>query len=227
MNVVDFSFQDHAENFDDHIARSIPGYHELVERSVKCSRRFVQANSTVVDIGCSTGRLLTKIQEHNQAARPNVRYVGLDIVSGFSGHWRQLAIDNLRFENCDVRSYKGFDNISTAFSHFTIQFIPPADKLPLLKRIYDGMLEGGALIVAEKMLMSSGRIQDAMAFAHYDYKLEKGFSESEILDKERSLRGQMTLWTERELTKALRLVGFREIECFWRNLMFAGFWALK
>ena len=112
-------------------------------------------------------------------------------------------------------------------SHFTIQFIRPQDKLPLLQRIYDGMVEGGAMIIAEKTLAVSARLQDALAFPYYDYKLEQGFSEKDLLDKERSLRGKMTLWTEAELKSALRKVGFREIEPIWRNFAFVGLLALK
>jgi hypothetical protein len=37
----------------------------------------------------------------------------------------------------------------------------------------------------------------------------------------------MTLWTEAELKQALRQVGFREIELFWRNFALIGLLALK
>ena len=227
MNVVDFSFQDYAKDFDSHISRSIPGYHDLVRTCVRLARRFVQPGTTVVDVGCSTGHLLASIHESNKLARPDVNYVGLDCVPDFSVHWGRWENENVRFEVCDARSYLGFKNVSLACSLLTIQFIRPADKVHLLQRIYDGLVDGGALIISEKTLAETGRMQDALAFPYYDYKLEQGFSEKELLDKERSLRGLMNLWTEAELKQALRLVGFREIEPIWRNSAFVGILALK
>jgi tRNA (cmo5U34)-methyltransferase len=227
MNVVDFSFQDHAKDFDDHISRSIPGYRELVRTCVRLSRRFVQPGTTVIDVGCSTGHLLASTQEDNQSARPDVNYLGIDCVPNFGDHWGRLEIVNVGFEVCDARSYQGFKNVSLTYSLFTIQFVRPPDKMPLLQRIYDGMVDGGALIIAEKTLADTARLQDALAFPYYDFKLEQGFSEKELLDKERSLRGLMNLWTEAELKQALRQVGFREIEPIWRNFAFIGILALK
>jgi tRNA (cmo5U34)-methyltransferase len=227
MNVVDFSFAARAGDFDSHIGRSIPGYDELIQTSVRLSRRFVQRDTTVVDIGCSTGHLLAAVQESNKPARPDVKYVGLDCVPDFNVHWARMENETLRYEVCDARSYQGFKNVSLAYSLFTIQFIRPPDKIPLLQRIRDGLLDGGALIIAEKTFADSARLQDALAFPYYDYKLEQGFSEKELLDKERSLRGLMTLWTEAELKHALRHVGFREIEPIWRNFTFIGILALK
>jgi tRNA (cmo5U34)-methyltransferase len=227
MKVVDFSFQDHADHFDDHIGRSIPGYRELGKTCVQLSRRFVQPGTSVVDVGCSTGHLLASIQAHNQDARPDVNYIGIDCAPNFSVHWVGLEKANVKFEVCDACSYRGFKNLSLAYSRFTIQFVRSQDKVLLLQRIYDGLVDGGALIIAEKTLADTARLQDALAFPYYDYKLGQGFSEKELLDKERSLRGQMTLWTETELKLALRRVGFREIEPIWRNFMFVGLLALK
>jgi tRNA (cmo5U34)-methyltransferase len=227
MGIADFSFSNHAENFDDHIARSIPGYHDLFRTCVGVSRRVVQPGTTVVDLGCSTGQLLGSIQKHNRDARPNVRYVGVDIVPDFEVHWQRLRSDNVHLVACDLRSYDGLKDLSLVTSLFTIQFIRPPDKRPLLKRVYDGLVEGGALIIAEKTLAGTGRMQDALAFPYYDYKLEQGFSEKELLEKERSLRGQMTLWTEKELRRTLGAVGFRDIEPIWRNLAFVGVLAFK
>jgi tRNA (cmo5U34)-methyltransferase len=224
----DFSFGDHAPTFDTHIGSSIPGYrHGLLPACVSLSRRFVQPGTRVIDIGCSTGHLLASIRRANQAARPDVKYVGIDTEPGFTVHWNRLRARNLHFEVRDARTYQGFVDLSLALSLFTIQFIRPVDKLPLLQRIYDGLVEGGALVIAEKTLADTARLQDAITFPYYDYKLGKGFSPEHILDKERSLRGQMTLWAETELRAALSQVGFREIEPIWRSFMFVGFLALK
>ena len=228
MNAVDFSFADHAGDFDSHIRSSIPGYQDgLLPACTNLSRRFVQRGTTVIDVGCSTGHLLLSTRSANQDTRPDVNYVGIDCVSDFNVHWDRLKAENVSFETCDARSYAGFHNVSLAYSLFTIQFIRSADKLPLLRRIYEGLVEGGAFILAEKTVAKTGRMQDAITFPYYDFKIKNGFSEKDILDKERSLRGQMTLWTEAELKRALRQVGFREIEPIWRNYMFVGYLALK
>jgi tRNA (cmo5U34)-methyltransferase len=224
----DFSFAEHAPAFQSHIGSSIPAYKDgLLPACVSLSRRFAQPGTQVLDIGCSTGHLLASIRRENQVARPDIQYVGIDIEPSFSVHWNRLRAKNLHFEVADARIYQGVVDLSLAFSLFTIQFLRPVDKLPLLKRIYDGLVEGGALFIAEKTLAETARLQDAMTFPYYDYKLKQGFSPAEILDKERSLRGKMTLWTEAELKAALGQVGFREIASIWQNYMFVGFLALK
>jgi hypothetical protein len=58
---------------------------------------------------------------------------------------------------------------------------------------------GGALMIAEKILATTARFQDALTFPDYDFKQEQGFSAAEILEKERQLRGQMTLGTAKEI----------------------------
>jgi tRNA (cmo5U34)-methyltransferase len=223
-----FSFGNHAPKFDSHIRSSIPGYKDgLLRTCVRLSRRFVQPDTTVMDVGCSTGHLLAAIRRANLTCRAGVDYVGIDCEPNFGEHWKRRKARNIDFETCDARTYEGFKNVSLTFSLFTVQFIRPMDKLPLLSRIYAGLVEGGALIIAEKTLAETARLQDALAFPYYDYKLERGFSPTQILDKERSLRGQMTLWTEAELRAALSQAGFREINPIWRSLMFVGLLALK
>jgi tRNA (cmo5U34)-methyltransferase len=224
----DFSFGDHAPEFDSHIRASIPGYKDgLLPMCVGLSHRFVQPGTRVVDVGCSTGHLLAKIRKVNSASRVGVEYVGIDCEPKFGEQWRRRRGRNLDFQACDVRTYEGFKNVSLALSLLTVQFIRSADKLQLLTRIHAGLVEGGALIIAEKTVAETGRLQDALTFPYYDYKRERGFTPEEILDKERSLRGQMTLWTETELKAALIQVGFREIEPIWRSIMFVGLLALK
>jgi tRNA (cmo5U34)-methyltransferase len=226
MAVREFSFRAHAETFDEHIEQSIPGYRMLIEKSVGLSRRFAQAETTVVDIGCSTGALLRSIRDLNQAARPSVRYIGIDKEPKFKRQWKDRQTSNVEYTVADVRDFDGLNNISLATSLFTGQFIPERDKLGVLQRVYDGMVSGGALIIAEKVLASSARFQDVTTFEHYDFK-RRNFNSDEILRKEKSLRGSMTLWSEKELLGALRCVGFIETQTIWTSFPFVAVVALK
>lgn len=122
----------------------------------------------------------------------------------------------------------GLDSMSLAIASFTVQFIAEREKINLLQRIYDGLVEGGALIIAEKTLACSSTLQELIAFSHYDYK-RKTFTAEEILDKERCLRGFMTPWTKARLVEALCAIGFQPqgIEAFWQEGPFIGLVAMK
>ena len=97
MTPRDFSFADHADEFDEYIAASIPLCAALKSQVVDLSRRFVQEATTVVDVGCSTGTLLRRIRDHNLNARPSARYVGIDLEPAFSPSWEELSAPDLEF----------------------------------------------------------------------------------------------------------------------------------
>lgn len=221
-----FDFADHADEFDEHIGSSIPGYWELRAKCVALSQRFIQDGTTVLDVGCSTGRLLADIREHNAPIHADVTYIGIDVQSAFARHWDRLQKGDLQFQLADIRNAARLTNLSLVSSLFTVQFLPEKDKELVLSKIMDGLVPGGTLIIAEKVLASSARLQDALVPPYYDFK-RKAFSAAEILKKERDLRGVMTCWSERELEDKLRSAGFRELQSFWKNFPFVALMALK
>jgi tRNA (cmo5U34)-methyltransferase len=154
-----------------------------------------------------------------------VQYDGIDSEPSFEPHWSTLRGPELTLRVADCRDYK-YENISFAVALFIVQFLPPKDKVPFLRSLYSGMLPGSGLVIAEKVYAETGRMQDALTFPYYDQKLAH-FTADEILDKERSLRGQMTLWTEAELRTNLQLVGFRDLELVWASFPFIAILALK
>jgi tRNA (cmo5U34)-methyltransferase len=222
----DFSFGRMALAFRRHIETSIPGYKSrLIPDCVHQSVRFVQPGTNVYDVGCTTGHLLARVRRVNKA-RPNVSYIGIDIEPDFCMYWDRHAGANLSFELRDARGYE-FKDASIIFSLFTVQFVRPADKPALLDRLHAGLVEGGALIIAEKTLAETPRLQETLNSHYLDYKRGAGFTAEQILDKDLALHGQMTTWTETELRAALHQAGFRELTAFWRGLFFVGYLALK
>jgi tRNA (cmo5U34)-methyltransferase len=229
MTVHDFSFADHANDFDRHIRDSIRGLHDLRGMCTGLSRNFIQNDANVIDLGCSTGVQLWSIREANQASRPRANYIGIDRERKYAGQWRERRASNLRFEVGDVLSFN-FENASLVTSLFTMQFvIPLQERVPLLQRIHDGLIDGGALIIAEKVHANSGVFEQMLTFDYYDFKRQSGFSAEEILDKQQSLRGQMVLWEETTLMSALHEAGFhpRWVQRFWQNYLFLALIAMK
>jgi tRNA (cmo5U34)-methyltransferase len=227
MKIVDFKFADHATHFDAHVAASIPGYERLGWWCVKLSRRFVQGSTNVIDVGCSSGKLLRRVRDANHVSRLGVEYVGVDIESCFVPQWRSLLTNGLRFEACDALSYN-FVNNSLVIASFTLQFIAERKKLALLQSIHDSLVDGGALLLAEKTVARSSTLQELITFVHYDHK-RSAFTAEEILDKEQQLRGLMTPWTRARLFESLLAVGFQahDIEAFWQEGPFIAVLAMK
>jgi tRNA (cmo5U34)-methyltransferase len=168
---------------------------------------------------------MARVEKHNRPYHCDVRYLGLDVQPKFGQHWARLGNPGLNFEVCDLRKCEHFTDASLVFSLFTLQFIPEKDKLALLRKYRSGLVQGGALIIAEKVLADSGRMQDALTFPFYDHKM-KSFRPKHILKKEKDLRGQMVCWYEQELVENLRAAGFRDIQQVWSNFPFVAKLAL-
>ena len=64
-----FTFATAEEGFDNHIDQSIRGYSNLWNDVLKFSEYFVEDETCVVDIGCSTGKLLKEMKVQNDKSR--------------------------------------------------------------------------------------------------------------------------------------------------------------
>ena len=218
-----FSFTNFSKEFDEHIDKSIRGYSTLRSDVVKISKYFVEDDTTVLDLGCSQGSLLRMMYEQNDHAT-TAQYLGVDVNDSFAPHWKEE--DRLSYAVDDITTMEFPEDLSLVTSLFTFQFIPERKRVPLMEKIYENLVEGGAFVFSEKLLSVGGKVQNMMEFMYYDYKKEH-FTEKEILDKEIELRHLAKLTNEDLLVKQLLGVGFRQIQTFWRNFNFVGMVALK
>ena len=228
--MADFTFAHREEGFDEHIEKSIRGYSHLIEDVVSLSRYFVEDETNVVDIGCSTGKMTKALIDYNLDHSQEAKYIGLEIAEGFEKDLdkrkKELSYyDYVQFLSDDARWYE-YSNCSLVTSIFTLQFMPKTDRRELLQNIYNGLNEGGAFIFAEKTICENALVQDMITFNYYDYK-RKSFDTEDIMDKERTLRHMMKPNTWREIEDMLLSVGFSVIQPFWRNHEFVGAIAIK
>jgi len=226
--MADFTFSHREEGFDNHIEHSIRGYNNLSCDIINMSRYFVEDNTNVVDIGCSTGKTLAAMIEQNGEFAPLANYVGIENADGFADDMKArmeaypVGLD-LRFE--DIREY-AFSNCSLVTSIFTLQFMPRKDRRAVIQRIYDGLNDGGAFIFAEKTVAENSRMQEMLTFSFYDHKREH-FTAEDIMEKEVTLRNMLKPNTYAELVCMIRDAGFTSIQTFWQNHLFIGAIALK
>ena len=165
-----FSFSNTAHEFDDHIGKSIRGYHELRDDIVGISRYFVEDDTAVVDIGCSQGSMIRRIRDANDQA-PNAQYVGIEINDSFQQHWKSEP--NLTYKIEDIRESDSLQNMSLAISMFTFQFLPERDRLSLMQKIFDNLVDGGAFVTSEKVFSNNAKTQNMLEFLYYDFTRNK------------------------------------------------------
>jgi len=209
-----FSF-DTIENFDDHIAQSIPNYHTLTEAICDLSTHFMTEDTQVIDLGCSTGKLLERLPHRGKK-------VGIDIADNLLPE----SHDETLYLRKDLRAFNGFGKSSLILSVFTLQFLPYEDRPNILSGIYDSLVEGGAFIWAEKVREESGELEQVIHGAHYDFK-RKAFSADEILNKERDLRPIMKVNTSTRNQILAENAGFTVGTMFWKLFNFEAWIYIK
>ena len=223
-----FTFAQREEGFDNHIEHSIRGYTNLWNDVLKYSEYFVEDHTNIIDIGCSTGKLLKAMIAQNTFA-PYANYVGIEVEEDFFKSYDEdeEQIAHLQYHRGDVRDFR-FLNCSLVTSIFTLQFIQEKERTSIIKQIYEGLNPGGAFIFAEKTIAECSKIQDIRTFTYYDYKREH-FTSDDILNKEKQLRHMMKLNTRKELIQKCATAGFAfdRIDSFWQNHSFTAFIAIK
>jgi len=199
------------QDFDEHILKSIPNYDVLISSIKSISEYFFVEETSIYDLGCSTGKLLKSING-------NYNKIGYDIAT--------LLPQEEGFYAVDLNEPFQVENACMVYSIFTMQFLNPSKRYQYLKRIYDGLIKGGAMIICEKVYQEHGKIQEIISFSHYDYKL-KHFSSDEIISKERDLRFIMKPCLNDDLTQMLKEAGFTMVCDFWQMFNFKGLIAIK
>lgn len=228
--MTDFTFAHREEGFDEHINWSIRGYSDLLKDVISFSRYFVEDDTNVVDIGCSTGKITQALMEYNKDHASRAHYVGVEIADGFVDDLNKRGdtlgkTGSVEFVFDDIRNYR-FENCSLVTSIFTLQFMSKKDRARVINEIYQGLNFGGGFIFAEKIDCENARLQDMMTFNYYDFKREK-FDYDDIMTKEQTLRNMLKPNTWNEIKDMLEFAGFKAVEQSWRNHNFVGAIAIK
>jgi tRNA (cmo5U34)-methyltransferase len=209
-----FSFET-IKNFDEHIAQSIPNYHTLTEAICDLSTYFITEDTQVIDLGCSTGKLLEKLPHRGKK-------VGIDIADNLLPE----SHDETFYIRQDLKALDNFGKSSLILSIFTLQFIPYENRPNILSNIYESLIEGGAFIWAEKVREEDGELEQAINGAFFDFK-RKAFTPEQILNKERDLRPMMKVNSSIRNQILAKNAGFTVGTMFWKFYNFEAWLYVK
>jgi tRNA (cmo5U34)-methyltransferase len=233
LRAGDFEFNAQvAEVFDDMVARSIPFYHEQQRMIVDIGNRFWLPETDIYDLGFSTATTLINLCKTIEGS---AHFIGYD--NSLPMHKEaQRKITELGFQNrIEVRyadlnddlSTLSLTNASVVTMCWTLQFIRPMQRDAVIRWIYDGLVNGGVLVVTDKILTSDPRLNRFFVDFYYQLKTRNGYSWEEIQRKREALENVMIPYRIDENLALFRRNGFEISEPFFQWYNFAGFLCMK
>lgn len=218
-----------ASVFDDMLSRSIPQYDVMRRACFDIACKYIHPNTDILDLGCSRGESLAYLVDRFGS---NNRYIGIDVSQPMIDAARdrfKMEVERgvVKIDNFDLRA--GFPSVlaSVTLCVLTLQFTPIEYRLRIMQDIYDHIMPGGALILVEKVIGGSAKLNASMVDIYYDFKSRNGYSQEQIERKRLSLEGVLVPMTAKWNEEMMSIVGFRQIDCFWRWMNFAGWVAIK
>ncbi|PPL02370.1 carboxy-S-adenosyl-L-methionine synthase CmoA [Parapedobacter indicus] len=226
----DFKFGATVANaFDDMVERSVPFYTEIQRMIIEQAAEFAIPGTNVYDLGCSTGTTFLNLDPY---VDEQVRFVGIDDSKDMLGKCAaklQEAKLSREYElkNVDLHDDFEIENASVVILCLTMQFVRPIYREKLLKKIYNGLVPGGVLIISEKILAEDSLFNRNFITYYYDYKRRNHYSDLEISQKREALENVLIPYKLSENLKLLMEAGFSHTEVFFKWYNFSGFTAVK
>lgn len=229
----DFEFNEEVvEVFDDMIARSVPCYREQQCMIQEMARIWYLPGTHVYDLGCSTATTLINLCEAIDAP---ARFTGYDNSQPMLERGRK-RIREKGFEERIVLNEGDLNgdpskmplaNAGLITLCWTLQFVRPLHRERVIRWIHDGLVDGGALILTEKVLARNSRMNRFFIDLYYNFKQRNGYSETEILRKREALENVLVPYTLEENIELFRRNGFETCETFFQWYNFVGFICVK
>lgn len=218
-----------ASVFPDMLRRSIPGYAETIEAIAALAGRVVVPGTRCYDLGCSLGAA-TLAMRHGIRA-DGCRIVAIDSAPAMVERCRDIvaaddAATPVDVVEADVRAAE-ISDASLVVLNYTLQFVPVADRRPLLERVARGTRPGGVLVLSEKVVDEDPEIERALADLHLDFKRRQAYSELEIARKRAALENVLVPETVAAHAARLSAAGFRHSGVWLRHFNFVSMLAVR
>ena len=224
--------------FPDMIRRSVPGYGQVLAMLPIFARRHCkyrqqdnsgQRISRIYDLGCSLGGATMALA--GEFANHDLQIKAVDISPAMTGEAENLLNDNypehdIEVITADIREFE-LEPCDMVILNLTLQFLPAADRVAVLEKIYNALSEGGILVLTEKTHAFDEQYDAWLVERYYDFKRANGYSEMEISGKRNALENVLITDTLDQHHERLSQVGFARHLTWFQFLNFASMMAFK
>lgn len=215
--------------FADMLERSIPGYAASIQAIGTLAAKHVQAGSLCYDLGCSLGAATVAMRDNISAA--DCKIIAVDNSPAMVERCRDLLAANangpaVSVLEADVRQVE-ISRAAMVVMNYTLQFLPPAERPDLIRKIYAGMLDGGVFVLSEKVIDDDPEIENVLVDLHHDFKRRNAYTDIEISRKRKAIENVLLADTVNLHLQRLREAGFRHIGIWLRVFNFISIVAIK
>jgi tRNA (cmo5U34)-methyltransferase len=222
-----------ARVFPDMLQRSIPGYAASIEAIGSLAARYVRPGTTCYDLGCSLGAA-TLAMRHG-IDEPCCRVVAVDSSPAMIQRCTELIAEDDRLNGpetqvdvteSDIRDMT-FTNASMVVLNYTLQFVDPADRDALLRRIHEGLNEGGILVLSEKVVDEDPQLEQLLVDLHHEHKRRHHYSALEVARKRAALENVLVPESVAVHRARLQRAGFARSAVWLRYFNFVSIIAFR
>ena len=229
-----FRFNDDvAKVFPDMLRRSIPGYAATIEAIGALAARYVKADSNCYDLGCSLGAATIAMRQGID--QPGCNIVAVDTAPAMIERCRDVtAEDDRRFApattvdilQADIRDIE-ITNASMVVLNYTLQFLAMEDRSKLMHSIYDGLNDGGLMVLSEKVVDENAEMEQLLVDLHHEHKRRNDYSALEVSRKRAALENVLVPETVTAHRDRLKSVGFSHTGVWLRYFNFVSIVAIR
>ena len=229
-NIEDFTFdQTVSEAFDDMVDRSVPGYRTLIANIGPIASHFYRNETHCYDLGCSHGAAALSVFQH--CKNKSLQIHAIDNSPAMIEKCEALinqarASDNIKTYIADICDVP-ITNASVVILNLTLQFLPINMREKLLTNIYNGMIDGGACILTEKIIFQNDKHETLYQDLHTKFKSANHYSELEISQKRKALENVLIRETLDAHQQRLKSIGFSHISVWFQCINFISILAIK
>ena len=223
--------EDVARVFPDMLKRSIPGYAASIQAIATLSANHVQPGSRCYDLGCSLGAATLAMRRNIKAA--GCRIIAVDNAPAMVSRCRELLASDDQQTTTDVSVIEAdirdveITRASMVVMNYTLQFLPLEQRATLIRKIAQGMIAGGILVLSEKVVNDDPAVEKTLQNLHLEFKRRNAYSDLEISRKRAALENVLVPESVSAHEQRLLDAGFRHVGVWLRYFNFISIIAIR
>ncbi len=219
--------------FPDMLQRSIPGYAASIEAIGSLAARYVQPRTYCYDLGCSLGAATLAMRQG--IAADGCHIIAVDNASAMVECCRQVVDEDdarrrsdtsVEVVHCDIREV-AIANASMVVLNYTLQFLDLADRDVVIQKIHDGLIDGGVLVLSEKVVDDDPRVEELLVDLHHEHKRRNNYSALEVSRKRAALEKVLIPESVADHRERLAKAGFGHAVVWLRYFNFVSIVAIR